>query len=620
MTVLSVIRALATAAALLACGAACGEDWASYNRTPQGQRFVEHTQIDAGNLARLRVVCEARMGIPGTFHAGPVLIGATLYVTTGLATVALDPTDCSVRWKHLHETEGRTVGSVNRGIAHLDGRVFRGTLDGFVLAIDAGSGKELWRRKMADPMVGERFVAAPTAWDGKVFMGTSGGDFGIKSRIFALDARTGEQVWSFNAIPAEGEFGYDTWRQPRPADFGGAGFWSAFALDPLAGELFVPLGNPAPMFSPDARPGDNLFTNSLVVLDARTGRRRWHYQFTPNDGHDYDAGTPPVLHRDPQGRDLVIVGSKDGHVYAIDRTTHALAWRTPVTTIENADAPPTPEGVRACPGYVGGMQWNSPAVDARRNLVFASAVDWCGIFQRGEPKYLRGMVYTAGKVRPAVPSDQARGWIHALDASSGAVRWRWQAPAPMIAAVTATASGLVMTGDLDGRFHVFDAHTGRQLYSRDTGGSMTGGVISYLRGGRQYIAHTSGSTAPRGFTFDTMGRPSLVILALGSGRGDDPQPRVVQVDAEPAPAVAAGDVDPRLARARTMYGYTCSTCHGEEGGGGSGPALKAIADRLDAAAIVEILKNPRDPMPRLHPDPLDDADVAAMAEFVRTLR
>jgi alcohol dehydrogenase (cytochrome c) len=243
-------------------------DWMSFNRTLDGQRFVPLRQINRGNVAQLATVCEADMGILGTFHTGPLLVRDHLYVTTGYATVDFDPTNCQVRWKHLFQFDGPIISNVNRGVAYLQGRLFRSSPHGVLFALDAKSGKELWRSKIADPAVGEYLPSAPIAWRGKVFIGIAGSDFGVKGRVLAFDAKTGRELWRFNTIPKEGDPGFETWKQPRPAHFGGAGTWASYTLDPKRGELFVPLGNPAPMYSPDARPGDNLYTNSFVVLDA----------------------------------------------------------------------------------------------------------------------------------------------------------------------------------------------------------------------------------------------------------------------------------------------------------------------------------------------------------------
>lgn len=595
-------------------------DWMSFNRTLDGQRFVPLSQINRGNVAQLATVCEADMGILGTFHTGPILVGNDLYVTTGYATVAFDPTNCRVRWKHLFQFDGPIMSNVNRGAAYLQGRLFRSSPHGVLFALDARSGKEVWRVKVADPAVGEYLPSAPIAWKGKVFIGIAGSDFGVKGRVLAFDARTGLEVWRFNTIPKEGDPGFETWKQPRIEHFGGAGTWASYTLDPKRGELFVPLGNPAPMYSPDARPGDNLYTNSFIVLDANSGKLNWYYQFTPNDSHDYDLAAPPIPYRDTKGRELVIVGSKDGYVYGIDRSSHLLAWRTPVTTIFNQAQQPTPEGVRACPGNVGGVQWNGPALDPARNVAYVGSADWCGIFTRGEPLYVAGQVYFGGGYRPAEPSENARGWVYALDASTGHPRWKFHAPAPVLAALTPTGGDLLFGGDMLGNFYAFDADTGKVLYTKKTGGSMTGGLLTYERGGRQFVTFTSGSMTPRGFSFDTEGKPKLVIMALGPL---DRPTALVHVNAEPMIAASTmtvhGEAGP-VARGRQVFGQLCSACHGGDGGGVSGPSLKAIFLRKDAGTVFAAIKTPKDPMPKLYPNVLNDADFGAVVEYIKMLK
>lgn len=485
---------------------------ATYNKDYLGQRFSPLKQIHTRNVSSLKEVCRVKLAALTSFHTGPLLVDGIMYDTTALDTFALDPRNCAVLWKTTWEPEDVMNPTTNRGVAYMDGRLFRGTNDGRIIALDAKTGRQLWKTVAADPKKAYYMSAAPIAWSGLVFMGTAGSDSGIRGRMMAYDAETGREVWRFNTIPMPGEPGYDTWKSGVSADTGGGGTWTSYALDVRTGELFVPVANPAPDFNVAYRPGDNLFTNSPVVLDARTGKLKWWFQATPNDGYDYDLGAAPVLYTDARGKDVVALGSKDGYVYVVDRSTHKLRFKTPVTTINNSGAP-TPEGVVACPGTMGGVEWNGPAFDPERRALYVGAVDWCSEFKSGEVKYVPGEAFSGGSKKQV---GKANGWITAIDAETGKVRWKYEAGSPVVAGVTPTAGGVVFTGDMAGNFLALDSATGKVLYTMPTGGAIAGGVITYSVGDRQYVATTSGNISRTSQSFSplSLGTPSIIILAV----------------------------------------------------------------------------------------------------------
>ncbi|MDQ6924797.1 MAG: PQQ-binding-like beta-propeller repeat protein, partial [Candidatus Eremiobacteraeota bacterium] len=493
--------------------------WASYNGTLDGERFAAPAQLTPQNVAGLKPVCQVRLGEKGPLQSGPLVVGDTLFVTTGHTTVAVNAATCALLWRQTHPPKSPDVYPVNRGAAYLAGRLFRGTPDGRLLALDARTGQVLWDVPVGDPHLGGFTSSAPIAWHGLVFIGLAGGDWGIRGRVMGFDAATGKERWRFYTVPMGKEPGARSWHRPATAARGGGATWTSYTLDTAAAELFVPVGNPAPDFAPQARPGDNLYTNAVVVLDANSGALKWHYQLIANDGLDYDLGAAPMLYNaglvPSGGGQRVALGSKDGHVYAVDRASHQRLFKTAVTTVSAPPTPPTRKGVHACPGPLGGVEWNGPAYDPRTKLIYAGAVDWCGTYTTATKEALArhkpGMLYYGGSYTPA-PGDTASGWLTALDAQTGQVQWQFHAPQPIVAGVTPTAGGLVFTGDLAGTFYAFDAASGKALFTYPTRGAIAGGVITYATGGEQYVATTSGNISRT--TFRTAGSPTVIVFGL----------------------------------------------------------------------------------------------------------
>jgi len=320
------------------------------------------------------------------------------------------------------------------------------------------TGRLLWERAAADAEKGETFTMPPVVFEDLVIIGPAGNEVPVRGWVGAFRVATGEPVWRFNTRPATGEPGAETWGMTEALTGGGA-VWTPFSLDPAQGLVFVPVGNPAPDFYSDVRQGANLYTNSLVVLDARTGKLVWHYQAVPHDLHDWDLTQVSPLFTAPVNgteRRLVSVVGKDGLLHALDRESREHVYEVAVTRRENMDLPPTPEGVRACPGPLGGVQWNGPAFNPRTNMLYVASVDWCGTFRKAHQlEHVVGRNYLGGSFTPD-PGELGQGWLTAIDASTGAIRWRYRSRRPMLAAVTATSSDLLFTGELEGDFLVLD--------------------------------------------------------------------------------------------------------------------------------------------------------------------
>jgi len=340
--------------------------WAMYNKSYDGQRFAGLAQINVGNVHGLQELCRIKIAKGGSFHTGPLVVDGVMYVTTPRSTIALDARTCALRWRSLYQPEQEEVWAANRGVAYHDGRLYRGTADGRILALDARTGQVLWKTAGGDPAKGEFFSSAPIAWGKLLYIGIAGGDWGIRGRMMAFDLASGREAWRFNTVPMPHEPGAETWEIAATAQTGGGGTWGSYALDTARGEVFVPVANPAPDFAPHVRPGANLYTNSVVVLDAASGKLKWWYQLAPNDGHDYGIGAGPMLYRRSDGKDAVALAAKDGFVYVVDRATQRLLFRTATTTIENAGCrrfrPPTQCALRRRRRLVLGHQVGHTAI------------------------------------------------------------------------------------------------------------------------------------------------------------------------------------------------------------------------------------------------------------------
>ena len=587
--------------------------WPSYNMGYDSQRYSKLTQITPDNVGGLRPVCETQVGEMGPLQSGLLVIGRRIYLTTPRTTLAIDAVTCEVLWRHVHAGPGYTFNPSNRGPAYADGRLFRGTAEATILALDAETGAELWKVQGGQPERGEMFSAAPIVWKGRVYIGTTGGDWGGKARIMAYDARDGHELWRFNVIPRDGEPGAETWKLAPDASRGGGAMWSSYTLDPLTGELFVSTGNPAPALAPNLRAGDNLYTDSVLVLDAVTGKLRWYVQPIPADALDYDMAAAPMLYRDARGRALVAAAGKDGNLYLIDRSSHKRIAQVPVTTITDHSVIPTVEGVRACPGVFGGVEWNGPAFDARKKVVFVGAVDMCMLLRyHGGDLSVPSASFGTTAMPSTDPNDTIYGWVTAVDGTTAKTLWRYRSAAPIIAGVTVTAGGLLFTGDSYGAFLALDSATGRELLKTDTGGTMAGGVVTYDIAGRQYVAYTAGGLVRGNFVKEVI-EPKVVIATLAPA-GTTAR-RVVVPQLETTPPRAPGG-EPTHARGTALYAKLCTLCHGPEGEGMTAPRLRGVARRDDARPLAQIIRDPKPGMARFYPSVLSDGDVEDLVQLL----
>lgn len=491
-------------------------DWPSYNRTLAGDRFSPLTEINRANVVRLRRICTYTLPEVTSLQTGPLVVNGTMYFTTDTISYAINAATCAERWKQVRHSETPSSLAVHRGFAYLNGRLFRGTSDAHVIALDPADGRLLWDHLIDEKAPGVSIPMAPIAANGLVYVGHAGGDqVGVTGHVYALDAKDGHVVWKFDVVPTEAARA--TWTNPR-LPLSGGGFWTSFTLDSTYGVLYVPAGNPAPDFDVELRPGDNLYTNSVIALDAATGHMLGYNQIVTRDSHDWDVDSPPTLVTTRSGRAIVASANKNGLLSILDRsrlmtrevTTAGdlsaalpLLSETPTTTRENVNAALSRDSlVRFCPGIVGGVEWNGAAYSPQTNTLFVGAVDWCARVQLKRDTTevpALGMSWLGAENSMETmfdPPDQAKGWITAYDAENGLVRWKYRAGHPILAGVTPTAGGLVFAADLGGELYAVDVNSGGVLWHTATGQSTGGGVITYVAGGRQLVGVASGMKSP----------------------------------------------------------------------------------------------------------------------------
>jgi len=494
--------------------------WPSFNGSYDGTRFSPLTQINKSNVASLQEV--ARFKIPETmsFQCDPIVIGDTMYITTLSNTYAIDARTGAQRWVRHHELKNPGPGRLGRGVAYSAGRVFRGLTDGHLVALDARTGEVIWDVIGADSRAGEFYTAAPKVWDGRLFIGNAGSDYGGIGHIRAFDVNTGQRLWNFDTVPLTGEAA-KTWPDDSNKFKAGGGTYSSYALDTEAGLLYSPVGNPGPDFVRQYRPGDNLYTSSVVVLDARTGELKGYRQLVKNDFHDWDVAASPILLTSKAGRKMVSVAGKNGYLYALSPDLREVFFQLPVTRIENVNAPITVEGTRFLPGTQGGTNWYGPSLSPPLNTLFVPAIDWGTTLKLAAPESLEHDPPKPfiGSANGFGEQDADRhGHVTAVDADSGKVLWKYDTDTPMVAALTPTAGGLLLTGDTHrtGDFLAFDAASGELLLKKSLGDPIGGGIVTYMLGGTQYVAIAGGMKNPVVLT--ESGPAWIAILALPGHR------------------------------------------------------------------------------------------------------
>ncbi len=501
-----------TAADLLA-GLRHPERWVTFSGDYTGQRHSPLTEITPANAHRLAAQWTFQTGTMTRgrgFEATPLAWDGVLYVTgSNNFAWALDGRTGRPFWQYRRELPANlTYGAqapVNRGFGMLGDRLFMVTLDAHLLALDRATGTVVWDVVLADYTVGYAATLAPLVVDDKVIVGISGGEYATRGFIDAYDPRTGARLWRHYTVPAAGEPGSDSWPAGTEAMArGGGATWMTGTYDPALRTLYWATGNPNPDYYGKDRQGDNLYTNSLLALDPATGARKWHFQFTPHDTHDWDANHVPVLADLTIGgsrRQVVMVANRNGFFYVLDRVTGRLLRGAPFTATTWArelDAAGRPivlnDGQGTCvPDQWGGTNFMPPSFDAALGLFFVTARETCATYQPQAPKLVPGESSFGGVVKR--DPDKASGALRAIDAVTGERRWEFAYPSPSMAGVLSTASGLVFAGDNEGNFMAFASKTGAHLWHYQTGSPIWGAAaMTYTLDGRQQVLIASGTT------------------------------------------------------------------------------------------------------------------------------
>jgi alcohol dehydrogenase (cytochrome c) len=504
-------------------------NWLTYSGGYMSQRYSLLKQIDRSNVKNLELKWILPNQVFGAWQSTPLVVDGIMYLTQRPNDVlAVDAKTGRVFWlyRHTPSPDARVCcGSNNRGLAILGDTLFLATLDARLIAIDARNGRPLWNVPVGEPKLGYSMTMAPLVVKDKVLVGTGGGEYGIRGYIAAYDVKTGKEVWRFYTIPGPGEPGHETWRGDDWKT-GGGSIWLTPSYDPELNLTYWGVGNPGPDWNPDQRPGDNLYTDSVVALDADTGRLKWHFQFTPNDGYDYDAVQIAVL-ADLNWRGTptktMLWANRNGMFYVLDRTNGRFLQGTPFVKVNwhsglDANGRPIqtrqPPGQPTWPGNQGGTNWYSPSFSPRTELFYVSTWEgYASIYRKEQQEYVPGRSFGGGGAGAVTPVPGAPGvrigrttpinnWtdavghgtVMALDPKTGEQKWKFEQFDVTDSGILTTASDLLFTGGREGYFHALDARTGEVLWKVALGGQIANGPMTYAIDGEQYVSVISGNS------------------------------------------------------------------------------------------------------------------------------
>jgi alcohol dehydrogenase (cytochrome c) len=504
---------------LLNRAAGDGNNFLHTNHNYHQTRYYPNKQINTTNVHRLRPAWMFQTEVKDSFETSPIVVNGIMYFTTSFNHVyAVDARTGEQLWHFKHKMGPVTVyccGPNNRGVAVAGDRVFMGTLDAKLVALDAKTGKLLWEAQIADPELGYSETMAPTVVENKVLIGTNGGEYGIRGFVKAFDVNDGKLLWTFLTIP-ENSVGVwathdatgrdmkrdiakekaDLARIGDPFKTLGGGVWQNPAVDLETRRIYFMVGNPSPDLDGSLRPGDNLYTNSLVSVALDTGRYACHFQYIAHDVWDLDAVSPAIITqvRDRAGNMVkgVLHAGKTGHVYVHDaRDCSLIRFSEAMVPQENMWVLPTKDGARMLPGANGGVEWSPMAIDPTKGLAYAINLHQPMTYHVESTPYPKGKLWLGGAFK-VIPAEEQWGNITAVDYNTGKIRWQVKTQQPMIGGILATAGGVVFTGEGNGLFRAYDSETGSELWRFQAGAGVNAPPSSYTVGGKQYIVVAAG--------------------------------------------------------------------------------------------------------------------------------
>jgi len=485
-------------------------------------RFFPNKQINVSNVSKLRPAWVFQTEVKDTMETSPIVVNGVMYVTTAFDHVyALDARTGEELWHYKQKLGPITTyccGPNNRGVAVLEDMVYLATLDAKLVALDAKTGKQVWETQVADPELGYSETMAPTAVKGKILVGTNGGEYGIRGFVKAFDAKTGKNLWTFNTVPENSvgvwattdATGRDMHRDiaAEKAAFAkvgdpyktlGGGVWQNPAVDLESNRIYFVVGNPSPDLDGSLRPGDNLYTDSLVSVDLDTGKYVCHFQYIAHDVWDLDAVSPPAIVKvaDKDGKMVkgVIHGGKTGHIYVHDaKDCSLIRFLEAMVPQENMWVLPTKDGARMLPGANGGVEWSPLATNPSLGLAYAINLHQPMTYHVESSAYPAGKLWLGGAFK-IIPTEEQWGNVTAVDYNTGKIKWQVKTQQPMIGGILATAGGLVFTGESNGQFEAFDAETGAALWKFQAGAGVNAPPSSYTVDGKQYVVVAAGGNA-----------------------------------------------------------------------------------------------------------------------------
>ena len=488
-------------------------DWPGYNGEPGGSRFSKLSQINAGNVSRLAPRWIFPVPNGGNLQVTPVVVEGVMYVTVANECWALDAGNGRSIWHYQRRRTanltGNAAGGINRGVAVSLNRVFMVTDNAHIIALDRTSGELLWETEMADWHQNYNATSAPLVAGSLVISGTAGGDEGVRGFVAAFDQSTGKEAWRFWTVPQPGEPGSETWKGKNIAHPGGS-TWLTGTYDPELGTVYWPTGNAGPDFNGDERLGDNLYTASVLALDAKTGKLKWYFQYTPHDVWDWDAAqTQALVDATWQGqpRKLLVHANRNGFFYVLDGVTGKLLLAKPFVKkltwareigpdgrpVLNSDQVPTTAGNKICPPIEGATNWFSTSYNPSTGFYYIQALEKCGIFSKVDMEWQAGKGFMGGTTRN-VPEDGPKKILRAINIQTGAIAWELpeQGEAVSWGGVLGTAGGLVFFCDDSGAFAAADARSGKLLWEFPANRLWKASPMTYTFDGKQYVAVASG--------------------------------------------------------------------------------------------------------------------------------